>query len=74
MMELLQKFAAVEVQPDCRISGMGKDYCERQTQQELLGASKSLFYHNHLGRFETPFTGVCGAVCYQIPGYGVLMR
>lgn len=73
-MELLQKFAAVEVQPNCRITEMDKDYCEQQTQQELLGNSKSPIYHNYLGRFEIPFTGVCGAVCYQFPGYGVLMR
>ena len=27
MMELLQKFAAVEIQADCRITEMDKDYC-----------------------------------------------
>jgi len=29
MMEFLQKFAAVEIQADCRITEMDKNYCEQ---------------------------------------------
>ena len=70
-MELLQKFAAVEIQTDHRITEMDKDYCVQhqkayeaaissfqelaffwedmnKAQQELLGDSKSPFFHNYL--------------------------
>ena len=71
MMELLQKFAVVEIQADCRITKTDKEYCVQhqkayeaaissfqelaffwenmnKAQQELLGDSKSPFFHNYL--------------------------
>ena len=76
-MELLQKFAAVEIQADHRITELDKEYCELQqkayetaisgfkelaffwedmntAQAELLGDSKSPFYHNYLASHDGP--------------------
>ena len=76
-MELLQKFKAVEVQTDRRITEMDREYCSLhqeayeaaigsfqelaffwedmiKAQQELLGDSKSPFYHNYLVSHDGP--------------------
>ena len=45
-MELLQKFAAVEIQADHRITEMDKDYCE--LQQKAYEAAISGFSQSHM--------------------------